>query len=104
MVNQSIIQRQRGFILCGDFPIIGQTVGMYGHILSGHPMLSGADHDITMCRNGQMPGFRRQAAAGIVEGAIAGLVTIFGNQQIIAGKHAAMIAQVISQQTGIVIG
>ncbi|SJN52682.1 hypothetical protein BQ6471_00009 [Vibrio gazogenes] len=92
MVSQGIIQCQRGLILCGDFPIIGQTIGIYGHILSGHPMLSGTDHDITMCRNRKMSRFGIQATVGIVEGAITGLIAIFGNQQIIAGKHAAMIA------------
>ncbi|SJN52675.1 hypothetical protein BQ6471_00004 [Vibrio gazogenes] len=67
-------------------------------------MLSGTDTHITMCRNGEMPGFRHQAAVGIVEGRIAGLIGISGNQQIMSGKYAAMIAQVIGQQTGIVVG
>ncbi|SJN52676.1 hypothetical protein BQ6471_00005 [Vibrio gazogenes] len=66
-------------------------------------MLPGTDTHIIMGRNGKMPCFRRQAAVGIVEGGITGLIGIFGNQQIIAGKYATMIAQVISQQTGIVI-
>ncbi|SJN52684.1 hypothetical protein BQ6471_00010 [Vibrio gazogenes] len=104
MVGQGIIQCQRGLILCGDFPVIGQTVGMYGHILSGHPMLSGTDHHITMCCNGEMPGFRRQATVGIVEGGITGLIGIFGNQQIMTGKHSSMIGQIVSQQAGIVVG
>ncbi|SJN52685.1 hypothetical protein BQ6471_00011 [Vibrio gazogenes] len=77
---------------------------MYGHILSGNPMLPGTDTHITMCRNRKMSRFGIQATVSIVEGGIAGLIGIFGNQQIIAGKHAAMIAQVISQQTGIVTG
>ncbi|SJN52672.1 hypothetical protein BQ6471_00001 [Vibrio gazogenes] len=67
-------------------------------------MLSGTDTHIIMCRNSEIPSFRRQAAVGIVEGAIAGLVAISGNQQIMTGKYAAMIAQVIGQQTGIVVG
>ncbi|SJN52677.1 hypothetical protein BQ6471_00006 [Vibrio gazogenes] len=67
-------------------------------------MLSGTDHDITMGRNRKMPGFRRQATVGIVEGGITSLVTIFGNQQVIASKHTPLVGQIISQQAGIVIG
>ncbi|SIO96049.1 hypothetical protein VSP9026_03805 [Vibrio spartinae] len=67
-------------------------------------MLSCTDHDITMGRNGELTGFRRQAAVGIVERGIASLVGIFGNQQIIASKYTPLIGQIISQQTGIVIG
>ncbi|SIO96053.1 hypothetical protein VSP9026_03809 [Vibrio spartinae] len=67
-------------------------------------MLSGTNHHITMCRNDEMPCFRRQAAVGIVERGITGLMGIFGDQQVMTGKHAAMIAQVIGQQAGIVVG
>ncbi|SJN52679.1 hypothetical protein BQ6471_00007 [Vibrio gazogenes] len=67
-------------------------------------MLSGTDHHITMSRNSEMPGFRRQAAVGIVKGGIAGLIAIFGDQQIMTGKHSSMIGQIISQQAGIVVG
>ncbi|SIO96051.1 hypothetical protein VSP9026_03807 [Vibrio spartinae] len=104
MVGQGIIQCQRSIALGRHFPVIGQTVGMYGYILSGHPMLSGTDHDITMGRNGELTGFRCQAAVGIVKGGIAGLMGIFGNQQIMTGKHSSMIGQIVSQQAGIVVG
>ncbi|SJN52689.1 hypothetical protein BQ6471_00013 [Vibrio gazogenes] len=56
-----------------------------------------------MRRNGEMPGFRHQATIGIVEGAIAGLIAIFGNQQVIASKYTPIVGQIVSQQTGIVI-
>ncbi|SIO96050.1 hypothetical protein VSP9026_03806 [Vibrio spartinae] len=67
-------------------------------------MLSCTDTHITMGRNGEMPGFRGETAVGIIKGGIAGLMGIFGNQQIIASKYTPLIDQIISQQTGIVIG
>ncbi|SJN52690.1 hypothetical protein BQ6471_00014 [Vibrio gazogenes] len=103
MVGQSIIQRQCRIVLRRHLSVVSQTVGMYGQILPGNPMLPGADHHITMCRNGEMTTFGIETTIRIIEGAITGLIAIFGDQQVIAGKHAAMIAQVIGQQTGIVI-
>ncbi|SIO96052.1 hypothetical protein VSP9026_03808 [Vibrio spartinae] len=67
-------------------------------------MLLCTDNDITMGRNGEMPGFGIQAAIGIIKGGITSLVTIFGNQQVIASKYTPLVGQIVSQQTGIVIG
>ncbi|SIO96048.1 hypothetical protein VSP9026_03804 [Vibrio spartinae] len=67
-------------------------------------MLSCTDHDITMGRNRKMSRFGIEAAVGIVEGGIASLVGIFGNQQVIASKYTPLIGQIISQQAGIVVG
>ncbi|SJN52680.1 hypothetical protein BQ6471_00008 [Vibrio gazogenes] len=62
------------------------------------------DLESVLCGNDKMPDFRRQAAVGIVEGGITGLIDIFGNQQIIVGKYTPLVGQIVSQQTSIVIG
>ncbi|SJN52673.1 hypothetical protein BQ6471_00002 [Vibrio gazogenes] len=67
-------------------------------------MLPDTDTHIIIRRNGEMPGFRRQAAVGIVEDGITGLIAIFGNQQIIVSKYTPLVGQIVSQQTGIMTG